>query len=446
MGLKKDYLRNFILTLFVLLSFVLSYVLWTAGRNIGTEEAATGQATRSSVAQTSHEISDTFRPTGIALHGTNGNDPTVFAPSYPLRHLLRDIYLDQNLEEIERSTVRSLAEYTSQLETGRWLEFVYNEEQPIGLLEQKFNHLAGDYRNLFYNRVLIPLDDPNVIYFYNTITEWVYEASVMEGATIAVAPFLNPENLNYQEVFSYTLQNNIVYLPYREPELPYRSFVIDQFPIGVYVENFFPDTSQVDRRSQNGLTRYIDLTKEVTINQQLNTLTYLRQISDTRNLEPTSRFRRSFEQLNRFENWSDTFVLSNYYPENQMLEFHREIEGYPVFDRLGHETISQVGLVESGVTHLKLPTRYINTPLTIQDSPTATLISGSDLVSQLQTALQGRALQEIQNISIGYSWVESDEEEQVIYFNPTWYIQRNDRWQPLEAIVQTEEEGDVNGF
>lgn len=446
MGIKRDYGRNILLALFVLLSFVLSYVLWTAGRNIGTEETTTGQTTRSSVAQSSHEISDSFRPTGVALHGLDADYQILYAPSYPLRHLLRDIFETQNLQEIEQSNEWTLSEYASRLETGRWVEWVYPEAQPLGIIEQRFNYLSGDFRNQFFNRMIVNVDAPDTVYFYHTDTERVFEASTIDEENFHIEPFLNRETLDYAGVFSLLLQENIVYLPYQAPEIPYRNFVINQLPSAVYLENFFPDTSQVDRRSTNGTTRIIDLTKEVTINQNNNTIAYLRQISETSELEPTSRFRRSFEQINRLENWSDTFVLSNYNQENQIVEFTREIEGYPVFSRSGNETVSEIGLVESGVTHLRLPMRYIDTPLSIQGDPTATLESGTELVGQLQSGLQGRSLDEIQDLAIGYSWVESDEESQVIYFNPSWYIQLNDSWQSLNSFLQINEEGAMNGF
>lgn len=446
MGVKTDYLRNFIVSLFVLSSIILSYVLWTAGRNVGIEEAATSQTARSSVAQTSHEISDAFRPTGVALHGEDEENQIQYSTTYPLKNLLRENYEVQNLEQIERSFIWTLEEYSKQLETGRWLELTYNEEQPIGLLEQRFVNLSSDFRNLFYNRMLINIEAPNRIYFYNTHTEWAYEASTIDGDFLDLQPFLNEENLNYKNSFSLMLDGNIAYLQYEEVEIPYQRFVIDRFPDSIYIENFFPDTSQVDRRSQNGVTRYIDLTKEVTINQTNNTISYFRQISDPDGLDATSRFRRSFEQLNRFENWSDSFVLSHYDLETSFLEFHREIDGFPVFDSTGNETISEVGVVESGVTNLRLPIRYINTPLSIQGSPTGVLISGTELVNQLQTGLQGRALSDIQNICIGYTWVESDEDSQVIYFNPSWYVQINDEWQTLKNFLQVSEAGDISGF
>ena len=120
---------------------ILSYMLWTAGRNIGTEEATTGQIARSRVAQISHEISDAFRPTGVALHGEDEENQIQYSTTYPLKNLLRENYEVQNLEQIERSFIWTLEEYSKQLETGRWLELTYHEEQPIGLLEQRFVNL-----------------------------------------------------------------------------------------------------------------------------------------------------------------------------------------------------------------------------------------------------------------------------------------------------------------
>lgn len=84
--------------------------------------------------------------------------------------------------------------------------------------------------------------------------------------------------------------------------------------------------------------------------------------------------------------------------------------------------------------------------MTIQGSPTGVLISGSELVNQLQVGLQGRALSDIQNVSIGYTWIESDEDSQVIYFNPSWYVEINDEWQTLDNFLQISEAGDINGL
>lgn len=442
MGVRKDRILNFILGFLVIISFVLSYGLWTAGRNIGAEETTTGQTARSSVSITTHYESDAFRPANIALHGMDDQYRTVMGKSYPLRHLLRDIYENQNLTRIDRSALSSHAEYVERLQTGRWLEFIYKEEQPIGLLEQKFEELSRENANRFYDRILINLDNPENILFYHTDSESVYVSSTSEGEQLNLDPFLNEEYMEYVGVFPVLLANNIVYLPQETTDVPYKSYVSDQLPNSAYIGNFFPDTSLVDRRSNGGITRFIDLTKEVSINQNIYTLNYLRQISDSGELDPVTRFSRSFDQVNRFENWSETYVLSDYDREQEVISFQREIDGFPVFSPNGYETISEVGLVESGVTHMKLPLRFINTPvsITMDGAPSRVMISGEEVMRQLNEKVPVREFDLIEDIVLGYSWDESEEASQFIYFNPEWFILYDGSWMTLDALLDLPEE------
>lgn len=438
MGIKSDKLRNILLGILVLVSFFLSYTLWTAGRGMGEEEMSSGQTSQSSVSITTHSLNETFSPTLVALHGVENQ--IQVGRAYPLRNLLSTIFETQNLNQVESTELTSYEAYLSDLEQGRWLEFVYNEEQPLGLLSQKFEEMSRDMSNNFFDRIVVNIDNPNTVYFYHTDSEAMYVTSTLEDEELMIDPFLNEENMSYVDAFPIALENNIVYLPSETFEIPQRRYVIGQLSNSVYISNFFPDTSLVDRRSNGNITRFIDLTKEVSINQNINTLTYLRQISDMTEIEPTARFERSFDQINRFENWSDTFVVSSYDRENQIIHFQREIDGYPVFSPNGHETISEVGLVEAGVTHLKLPLRYIDTPITIQGAPVEELISGEDLINQLDEVTPGNVYNYIDDISIGYSWDESEEDSQVVNFNPEWFILVEDDWLTLDDYLEESKE------
>lgn len=440
MGIKSDKLRSFFLAFLVLLSFLLSYYLWTAGRGMGEEEMTSGQSSQASVSITTHTQSNTFRPTMVALHGMASESQIQIGRTYPLRDLLSDTFDTQTLNQIDRSILTSYEDYISEMEQGRWIEFVYSEEQPLGLIDQKFEEISRDMSQNFYDRVSINIDNPNSVYFYHTDSEAMHVASTLGDEEIMIEPFLDEENITYTDAFPVFLNNNIVYLPNEPVNVPHRRYVIDQLPNGVYVNNFFPDTSLVDRRSSANITRFIDLTKEVSINQNTHTLNYLRQITDTGELDPTTRFERSFNQVNRFENWSDTFVVSDYNREEEIIEFQREIEGYPVFSLNGHETISEVGLVETGVTHLKLPLRFINTPITIQGAPVKEVISGEELLNQLAEETPGNLYNQIEDLSIGYSWDESEEDSQVVNFNPDWFVLADGTWMILDDYLELDKE------
>lgn len=445
MGLTKHRVRNIVMILLVILSFYLSFRLWTAGREMEEADIPTGQITRANVAISAHTESDTFRPTRVALHGRNTQSPIQISRTYRLRSLIEHEWTNRNLNRIARIETLALDDYIAQLQGGSWLEFIYQEEMPIGIFSDKFNELSREEANEFFNRILINTNSQDYIYFYHTETEQVYVTSVLNDATLDIEPFLNHENLNYAEAFPFQLENTVIYLPSGPTTVPLRSYVIDQFSNSVYINSFFPDTSLVDVRSTENVSRYIDLTKEVTINTAVNTLTFVRQITDPGEIDPYSRYIRSFDQINRFENWSQTFVLADYDEEDESISFRREIDGFPVFSQQGFESMSTISLVESGVTRLRLPLRFISTPIDIpaieEEDATKTLISGREVIETIRRLPDNDWTNRIQNILIGYSWEESAEDDQVVNFIPEWFIQVDASWMTFEDFLhaQTEE-------
>src|SRR5699024_591122 len=207
-----------------------------------------------------------------------------------------------------------------------------------------------------------------------------------------------------------------------------------------YTSNFYPDPSLVDTRTTETTTRYIDLTREVTINQQNHTLVFLRQIEDSGDLRPAERFIKSFEQVNRFENWTGSFSITDYDVKNEIVSFRREIDGLPVFSPSDNETVSEVGLVESGVTHLKLPLRYINTPITMEENSGEELLSGVEVNERLFKELPAEKYDKIKDLTVGYTWKESEEADQVIYFIPDWYVLYDGVWLELESLLEMQGE------
>lgn len=176
----------------------------------------------------------------------------------------------------------------------------------------------------------------------------------------------------------------------------------------------------------------------------------MRQISDSGEIDPYTRYVRSFDQVNRFENWSETFIFTDYEKETETISFRREIGGFPVFSQQGSESISTISLVESGVTNLKLPLRYISTPISIptddDNGAYRTLLSGRQVIDSLRDLQNPTLTSRIQMVLIGYSWEESTEDSQVVNFNPEWYIRIDDSWMTLEDFLSVQEEEANNGF
>lgn len=435
MGVNRDRLYNFVLSFLVILSFILTFNLWTAGSDINEEQNSGSQSSRIDISTVNHSISEVYRPTNVALHGIDSEHQILMASTYPLRNLMNSRFTVENLNRIERQDYITTDEYIETLQTGQWVEFTFREELPLGIFEQKFNEMTQEISNHFFDRLLINIDNLSTLYFYHTDSNTMFSASVLTNETLNIDPFLNKENLRYGPAQIGRLENDFIYLSEEAAKIPYRSYVLDRLPNSLYTSNFFPDTSLVDVRSNDSITRYIDLTKEVSINQRTNTLDFIRQIQNPGEITPADRYRRSFEQVERFENWTGTFALSNYDRTDDIISFRREIEGLPVFSPSDFESVSEVGLVENGVTHLKLPLRFSTTPITIEDVPMKDLIPGIEVMNELNRILNYDDLERVEDITIGFTWEESKEASQVIYFIPDWYVLYDGSWIEFETLL-----------
>ena len=174
MGIGKDKVRNTTLTLLVFLSFLLSFNLWTAGRKIGEEENSSNQPVRSNIAMIEHSESEAFRPATVALHGVDPENSLVIAETFPLRNLLDSCFYSEDLIRVEDTSYIDSEDYLEMMATDQWVEFIFREELPIGILSQKFDDLTKEYEDEYFDRILINADNQNVVHFYNTKTSYLY--------------------------------------------------------------------------------------------------------------------------------------------------------------------------------------------------------------------------------------------------------------------------------
>lgn len=437
-GVTREQIQNISLLVLITLSFFLSYYLWSAGGMMNETEEQELQTSDITIATTNHEIEDVFRPKQVVLHGYSANG-ILLGDAYPLKEFLADKSDTMNLYQVEYMRSVDYDEYLETLEKDEWLELIFSEERPIGLYSSKIMELSKDMSSNYFDRVIVNTREKDYLYLYHTKSKRSYRATILEGESLDIEPFLNFDNVHYQSAESFALDNNIIYLKKEPEKVPYKSYLIDRLLTSTYISNFFPDTSLVDVRSTETFTRYIDLSKEVTINNKNDTLTYYKQVHGGEEMDPVDRYRKSFDQMNHFENWLSTFSLSKYDSRSGILSFRREIDGIPVYSPSHNESVSEVGLVNNEVTHLKLPLRYISTPISINES-SKELEAGIEIMDEIKSEVHSEEFKKIQDLAIGYTWQENEDEEEVAHFNPEWYILYDGNWSPLQSFLRSQRE------
>jgi len=439
--MTKNRVQSIILAVLILLSFFLSYNLWSAGEGQPTTE--NGETSNQAPASlTDRSMFEVYAPHKIAVHGDNlmlTKQTEILAP-------LDTVFENAVFNEVENvvSVDRDTYFQTMNLNSDNWFEMVYSDLIPIGLMEDRFDDLPSDLVNTGINRIAINLNRPNQIVMYDSINQMLYEINVDSIDLTELTDYLNNSDPQFIEGYAQNINNNIVYLPSDRTEVDYRNYVVERLPNSLYVGQFFPDTSNVDVRVDENETRYIDIMREVRVNSNNHVLTYTRQLSDLNEMNTSTRFNESYTHLNNLENWTDAVHYDRYNSGNKTMIYRRYLDGIPIFSENSFEVTSEVRVLENGLSHLRLPLRVIQTPISLDGPSTKELRSGVEVVEIIES-LEDETILNIDDLAVGLGWNESEESSQVIHFEPNWYVRQGENWQSLQSFVE-ERGGTLNGL
>lgn len=426
--------RIFLLLLLVMVSVSFSINLWTAG-DLATEESSS-QNTTQPTSLVDREIEEVYAPYQFLRHGPT--DSFLVHPSH-----VENLYqlLIDNFSAYEVSAIQSLSrdDYLRRLQSanGTAFEFVFNDLLPLGLFEEIIEEMPPNLTDESLNRMAVIQGRDLEVLFYDSINENVFELNIETLDTNPLKSYLENDEIDESKVLINQVKENYIYLPTNPKNLQYRDFVVERLSHSFYVNTFFPETSGVDVRSDDSHTRYIDLTTELRVSDEYNTVTYTRQRQNQYGMSVVDQFVESYNYVVQLENWKEAVRFKDYQPEENLVTYQRFIEGFPVFSLDQLESTVEVSVVENGLRHMQIPMRIIQTPITIEDRSQVDLLPAEEVVNEIRQSPNLR-MKEIDDIQIGLSWIESDESAQVVHFNPDWFVSYEGEWHRLEVLMAEE--------
>lgn len=428
-------MKHILLTVLIGLSLFLSFQLWTAGGDFREPTSGGGGAVPSSLVD--RTMTEVFAPSQIIWHRSM-NDMKVEIDPHEMSDWIEEHFNTMSFGEVANPQRFSREAYRENLSSGEWVEFLFNAPIPFGLFESAFDDLPTDYENRTFTRLFMNRNNPEQAVFFDSINELYYSVEESSFSEDSLNDLLFGSGNELMEVQPVDVGQDVIYLPTEEIEVEYQDYLVERLPNNLFINQFFADTSEVDARRTGQTLRYIDLTTEVRINDANNTLTYMRQRTDMGQMTFSERLTSSFQELRQIENWTETVHYEGFTPATNEVVFQRYIQGKPVFSHQQQESTVLITVVESGRTDLRLPLRVVQTPLALTGERTATLPSGLEVVESLSVVNGG--LEDIQNIRIGLTWIESEEDSRVVHFEPNWYVQSGDVWYELNRYIQLQGE------
>ena len=431
-------IRKIVLTFLIVLSLVLTVQLW---RNPGGYVVQTDNKETPIVSSVTfdRQLAIVFGPTEVAEHTNQG---TFVTKNSKVLDSLFPIFRNFEVNDIADPITLNSESYIDMVSQTGNIELIFSSSIPFGLYQDSFSFLPREYENRTFNRMYLSVNNPGVIYFYNTRSMLFYEAEMSNVDMDLLTTVLEENKSSQIEVESVSVKEHITYLPVDTLELPVLNYLVEEQPNSLFIERLFDDTSEIQTIINDNVSRYYDYFSELSIDNQKDILTYTRPQVGNDNISLSNRALTSFNKLIQYEHWPNELYFYGYSSVTNEVEFRRYIKGYPIFGTPDYGG-TFISVSDNNVAGLEMPTVVAQTP--ISDQETKKVLHSMDELTALLTSA-GHSLNDVDDIKVGYTWNYSDESNQVVTLEPSWYIKVNGNWMSIQTLISVSKGGAGDGF
>lgn len=431
-------IRKIVLAFLIVLSLVLTVQLW---RNPGGYVVQTDNKETPIVSSVTfdRQLAIVFGPTEVAEHTNQG---TFVTKNNKVLDSLFTIFRNFEVNDIADPITLNSESYIDMVNQTGNIELIFSSSIPFGLYQESFSFLPREYENRTFNRMYLSVNNPGVIYFYNTRSMLFYEAEMSNVDMDLLTTVLEENKSSQIEVESVSVKEHITYLPVDTLELPVLNYLVEEQPNSLFIERLFDDTSEIQTIINDNVSRYYDYFSELSIDNQKDILTYTRPQVGNDNVSLSNRALTSFNKLIQYEHWPNELYFYGYSSVSNEVEFRRYIKGYPIFGTPDYGG-TFISVSDNNVAGLEMPTVVAQTP--ISDQETKKVLHSMDELTALLTS-SGHSLDDVDDIKVGYTWNYSDESNQVVTLEPSWYIKVNGNWISIQTLISVSKGGAGDGF
>lgn len=330
------------------------------------------------------------------------------------------------------------AENIFSLFTDDYLEIVFPELLPLGLITNYVGIDNPDEALVLINQILIPFDDAQTVYLINSHTGQYVKGKLTEQLTKNELQAVIANNKgNYVPVTRYYGRYHYIYLPTESIERQSRLYTLEELPENLFISQVFAGDSEPQIVStSNTSTIYRNYRFSLEINNASKRLDFMiSRIDDGNQSNLIEGIEDSFYLIKQYEYWPGDVRLTSI--KNGRITYRHFIDNMPIFTA---ETLPDYG---SSIVHLRNDQsygvyRYQTTLLVPQAyiegvSQNYTLPSDQDIIAYLVEL--GLSTDDFNYATIGYEWQLDMEDFQKVILVPKWYFSLDGQQYSLEQLA-----------
>ncbi|MBC6297960.1 transcriptional regulator [Listeria sp. FSL L7-1517] len=437
--MKKTGFRSFILTVLVILSVVLSYLIWKGQPDY---EAINVKEIEKTTIDKTMTTSQVFRPYKLAVNTSGKNYQSLSA------ELLNELMTQGkafSFSEVVLANKKSNEEYEKLIHKSGTIEIVYPNNIPFSIFAQIFQVEGDGLESAFFNRIIFDVNNTDTglhsVYFVNDDQENIYQSSLQNKDIDKIEKIVKANGSKLTENDKLILNKRNLFLSSNEIKLNRKKYIIDSLEINQFTSALFQDYGTVKSEGNT----YTDGSSVIEMDTENKVLEYVNPSQERTNPEDLSSAKRagliqdSFNFINDHAGWTGDggYYFTGYTGESATTNFSLFVDNLQVYNENGMADISVTEGIEAVYKYMR-PFFRLDTDVP-GEKKEETLPSSYTVYEELTTNPNVRA-EDIQDIVPGYHMTRSESTgmNRIVTLEPTWLYKYHNKW----FIFQTDKEGE----
>ncbi|WP_107951467.1 YycH family regulatory protein [Lysinibacillus parviboronicapiens] len=417
--------KSAVLFLLVMLSVVLTFIIWTYTPDYKFIEQTEGKEI---LIDAQKNLEDVIKPYKAIYRAEDEFTGTV---SNSAMKDIMNAFKGWNILELVRVNNEISSDYVNELiRANNRMTVFFAGEIPFSAFSSIFQFADKELPETTFNRMIIDWSQYNnkelQIFFVSSNNKSLLRSHVsIANAHQFVSDIVEPSK--QYGVFKEVERDGYTSLYVANDKIEsvkYTYYIVD-LPLESFKNVLFTDPNIVQSNVESSTSeKYTDGMSLMTIDKRLKSLNYVYPAAESsERTEPSKLLNSSFEFINEHGGFTADYRYVSTSTSKNQLDYQLYLQGYPVYSDQATTRITTVW-GDNRIFRYKRP--YFSLDMDISEQEIKELPSGAEIVEKIHT-LNNIVLSDIDEIVLGY-YLTKEENESLFNLEPRWFVIRNGAW------------------
>lgn len=414
----------------ILVSLGLSGMLWTnpAHSNLSSRT----KVTKNTDSSNNTTFQDIYLPAQIVSTSKTGQQEMLTNNRINVASELRDKMSRFTATDVQEISEHNSKKYLAQLRQKDTVLLNYNSAMTVNFFRKAFGNQLK-IPNQRFNRVQLPLNDPDHLYLLNDQTLHVVKVKLKNNHAGKLRHVLSDQMVKHP--VSFMMLNGKPVLSYANSvKLKAYSYQLTQQTQSYYANRIMTtnSNSSMQIKHHKNSTTYDDHGfRHMSVNKTTDAVTFTNYNSQVKSSSFVNTMNHIYQQLVMVGMPLDGMRFFDYDTGSDTAVFRTYVGGLPVYDDRGYGAI-QMKVLDQTSYQMTFSLDSLQVPIPPVQN-TATVVSTKTLMTELKNA--GVRHDKIEDIQLGYEWTRDKTLEKAVNLSPTWFIKVDGRWRTYQQYL-----------